>query len=300
MSVNRSGSLLTSSAAAQSPGFPSAIDCEIVVLPIELLLSLQKSHFHLLGKTIKVRKEPGIGYNVISNGQVRVNGQQYNLVNYMHSKVTVNSHKEYKDLKKTILSKLMVFFTIVKVTEGSSQDTVYAVIVNTRHPRMRQEIESSMKDVKASEVGTKYAFQFTLQKAIQSFFSLKDACITPDLGLEFTCEYKCDSSDVFHECTTKTKELNGKIFDLSSVTEDGQSKVMKLLDQMSEDFAETETGPAEVSSFQADFSGDKVVHSTQQFAKRSSVKETSSSQWPAVNEKSYLLQFTQHLPKYIE
>ncbi|XP_072899949.1 mesenteric estrogen-dependent adipogenesis protein-like [Hemitrygon akajei] len=298
MSVNCSGSLLTSSAAAQLPDLPSAVDCEIVVLPIDLLLSLQKSHFHLLGNTIKVRKEPGIGYNVISNGQVRVDGQQCNLVNYIHSNVTLNSHKEYKDLKKIILSKLMVFFTIVKVTEGSSQDIVYAVIVNTRHPRMRQEIESSMKDVKASEVGTKYAFQFTLQKAIQSFFSLKGAHITHDLGLEFTCEYKCDSSDVFHGCTTK--ELNGKIFDLSSVTEDGKSKVKKLLEQMSEAIAETEIGPGQVSSFQTDFSGDKVFHSTQQFAKHSSGKETSSSQWPAVNEKSYLLQFTQHLPKYIE
>ncbi|XP_051882371.1 mesenteric estrogen-dependent adipogenesis protein-like [Pristis pectinata] len=299
MSVDCPGSSVTS-----SPVSPSAINCEIAILPVELLLSLQKSQFHLVGTTIEVRKEPGIGYNVIADGQVRVDGQQYNLVNCIHSKVTLTTHKEHKDFQKMILSKLMVFFTTVKATESSSKDLVYAVIVNTRHPRMRQEIENSMKDIKASEVGTKCVLQFTLQKAVQSYFSLKDVHITHNLGLEFTCEYKCSSSDVFHGCTTKTKELNGKILDLSCKTEDEKSKVKKLLDKMSEPIVEIKIGsvqsPGMVSSFQAGTLEDKVFSSTQPYAKHSSVKETSSSQLPAVNEKSYLLQFTQHLPKYIE
>ncbi|XP_067842082.1 mesenteric estrogen-dependent adipogenesis protein-like isoform X2 [Heptranchias perlo] len=241
---------------------PSAINCEIAVLPLELLLSLQRSHFLLVGKTIQVSKEPGAGYNVISNGQVKVDGQECNLVNCIQRKITLTSHKEYRNLQETILSKPMVLFTSVKLTEGSTKDTVYAIIVNTRHPRLRQEIEDSMKDVTASEVGASYVLQ--------------------------------------------TKELNGKILDLSCITEDEKCKVKKLLDNMSASNVQIESisqqSPGAVSSFHTGSSEDEVFSSSQvqPYAKRTSVKETSSSQLPVVNEKSYLLQFTQHLPKYIE
>ncbi|XP_067842081.1 mesenteric estrogen-dependent adipogenesis protein-like isoform X1 [Heptranchias perlo] len=287
---------------------PSAINCEIAVLPLELLLSLQRSHFLLVGKTIQVSKEPGAGYNVISNGQVKVDGQECNLVNCIQRKITLTSHKEYRNLQETILSKPMVLFTSVKLTEGSTKDTVYAIIVNTRHPRLRQEIEDSMKDVTASEVGASYVLQFTLQKTVQSYFSLKEGYKMHGLDLDFTCEFKCDSFDVFHWLgrITKTKELNGKILDLSCITEDEKCKVKKLLDNMSASNVQIESisqqSPGAVSSFHTGSSEDEVFSSSQvqPYAKRTSVKETSSSQLPVVNEKSYLLQFTQHLPKYIE
>ncbi|XP_069747675.1 testis-expressed protein 26 isoform X3 [Narcine bancroftii] len=293
MSVACPWSSVTDSSATR----PSAV--QIAVLPIEWLLILQKSQFHLAGKTIEVRNEAGAGYNVISNGQVRMDGQQYNLVNCIQSKVTLTSQKEYKDFQKLLLSKLMVFFATVKVTEGSTK--VYAVIVNTRHPRMRQEIEDNMKDVTALEMGAKYVLQLTLQKSVQSYFSLKDLSVIHDRSLVFTCEYK--SSDDFHGCTTKTKELNGNILDLSYVTEDEKCEVKKLLDKMSESI-QANIGSAQssgvVSSYEAGSSEDKVCCSTQPCAKRSSGKQESSLQLPAVNEKSYLLQFTQHLPRYIE
>uniref|UniRef100_UPI00398EB9E9 mesenteric estrogen-dependent adipogenesis protein-like n=1 Tax=Pristiophorus japonicus TaxID=55135 RepID=UPI00398EB9E9 len=290
------------------PVSPSATDCEIAVLPLELLLNLQRSQFHLVGKNIQVSKEPGAGYNVISNGQVKVNGQQCNLTNCIQRKITLTSHKEYRNLQETILSKPMILFTSGKLTEGSTKDTVYAVIVNTRHPRIRQEIEDSMKDVTASEVGANYVLQFTLQKTIQSYFSLKEGYKMHSLGLDFTCELKCDSFDVFHWLgrIAKTKELNGKIVDLSCTTEDEKCKVKKLLDKLSEPSIQidsvSEPSPGAVSSFQTGSSKDEVFNSpqAQPCAKRTSVKEMSSSQLPAVNEKSYLLQFTQHLPKYIE
>ncbi|XP_078401485.1 mesenteric estrogen-dependent adipogenesis protein-like isoform X3 [Cetorhinus maximus] len=244
------------------PVCPSAMNCEIAVLPLELLLSLQRSQFPVVGNSIQISKEPGAGYNVISNGQVNVDGQQCNLVNSIQRKITLSSHKEYRNFQETILSKPMVLFTNVKLTEGSKNEMVYAIIVNTRHPRMRQEIEDSMKDVTASEMETNYVLQ--------------------------------------------TKELNGKILDLSCITEDEKCKVKNLLDEMSEPNVRmdsvSEQSSGAVSSLYAGSSEKEVFSSSraQPNAKRTPIKETSSTQLPVVNEKSHLLQFTQNLPKYIE
>ncbi|XP_078401483.1 mesenteric estrogen-dependent adipogenesis protein-like isoform X1 [Cetorhinus maximus] len=290
------------------PVCPSAMNCEIAVLPLELLLSLQRSQFPVVGNSIQISKEPGAGYNVISNGQVNVDGQQCNLVNSIQRKITLSSHKEYRNFQETILSKPMVLFTNVKLTEGSKNEMVYAIIVNTRHPRMRQEIEDSMKDVTASEMETNYVLQFTLQKTVQSHFNMKEGYKIHGLGLDFTCEFKCDSFDVFHrfERTSKTKELNGKILDLSCITEDEKCKVKNLLDEMSEPNVRmdsvSEQSSGAVSSLYAGSSEKEVFSSSraQPNAKRTPIKETSSTQLPVVNEKSHLLQFTQNLPKYIE
>ncbi|XP_067888931.1 mesenteric estrogen-dependent adipogenesis protein-like [Heterodontus francisci] len=308
MSADCPGSPVTNPHTPLSSVSPSAMSCEMAVLPLELLLSLQRSQFHMVGKTIQVSKEPGTGYNVICNGQVKVDGQQCDLVNCIQRKVTLTSHKEIRNLQETILSKPMILFTSVKLTEVSKKDVVYAVIVNTRHPRMRQQIEDSMKEVTASEIGANYVLQFTLQKTVQSYFSMKEGYKVHGLGLDFTCEFKCDSFDVFHWLgrISKSKELNGKILDLSCITEDEKCKVKKLLDKMSEPNVQTdivsEQSPGAVSSLCAGASDNEVFSPSQAqlCAKRTSVKETSSSQLPVVNEKSYLLQFTQNLPKYIE
>ncbi|XP_078259169.1 mesenteric estrogen-dependent adipogenesis protein-like [Rhinoraja longicauda] len=297
MSVDRAASSSTGSEAPRAPATDP--DPEMALLPIELLLSLHKSHFCLTGRTLEIRGGAGSGYNVISDGPVGVDGRMCNVVNCIQSTVTLTSRKEYKDFQTMILSKLMVFFTSVEVTEGSTK--FYAVIVNTHHPRMRQEIEDSLKNVTASEVSGKYVLQFSLQNAVRSCFSLRDV---QERGLVFTCVYLCDPSNVSHVCTTKTKELNGRMLNLSPVTEDEKCKVKKLLDKMSEPTVQMTTGPVQspavVSSYQAGSLEDKVSSSTQPDAKRLSVKDRSSSQLTTVNEKSHLLQFTQHLPKYIE
>ncbi|XP_078078342.1 mesenteric estrogen-dependent adipogenesis protein-like [Mustelus asterias] len=293
---------------ARPPVPPSALSCELAVLPLELLLSLQRPHFLVQGKSIQISQAAGAGYNVISNGQVQVDGQQCSLLNCIPRKVTLTSQKEYKSLQETLLSKPMVLFTSVKLTEDSKKDMIYAVIVNTRHPRMRQEIEDSMNNVTASEMGTNYVLQFTLQKAVELFFSLNEGYKIHGLDLDFTCELKCDSFDVFHrlERTSKTKELNGKILDLSCTTEDEKCKVKSLLDKMSDPNVQigsvSEQNPGAVSSICAGSSGKEVLSSSraQPCVKRTPIKEMPSTQLPAVNEKSYLLQFTQNLPKYIE
>ncbi|XP_041054562.1 mesenteric estrogen-dependent adipogenesis protein-like isoform X3 [Carcharodon carcharias] len=262
MSTDCPDSSVTDPHTPLPPVCPSATNCEIALLPLELLLSLQRSQFPVVGNSIQISKEPGAGYNVISNGQVNVDGQQCNLVNSIQRKITLTSHKEYRNFQETILSKPMVLFTNVKLTEGSKNEMVYAIIVNTRHPRMRQEIEDSMKDVTASEMETNYVLQ--------------------------------------------TKELNGKILDLSCITEDEKCKVKNLLDKMSEPNVRmdsvSEQSSGAVSSLCAGSSEKEVFSSSraQPYAKRTPIKETSSTQLPVVNEKSYLLQFTQNLPKYIE
>lgn len=297
MSVDRAAFSSMGSEAPQAPATDP--DPEMALLPIELLLSLHRSHFCLTGRTLEIRGGAGSVYNVISDGPVGVDGRMCNVVNCIQSTVTLTSRKEYNDFQKTILSKLMVFFTSVEVTEGSTK--VYAAIVNTHHPKMRQEIEDSLKNVTASEASGKYVLQFSLQNAVRSCCSLKDV---QERGLVFTCVYLSDPSNVSRECTTKTKELNGKMLNLSPVTEDEKCKVKKLLDKMSGPIVQMNTGsvqsPDEVSSYQAGCLEGKVSSSTQPYAKSLSIKDGSSSQLTAVNEKSYLLQFTQHLPKYIE
>ncbi|GCC26584.1 mesenteric estrogen-dependent adipogenesis protein-like [Chiloscyllium punctatum] len=277
------------------------MNCEIAVLPLELLLSLQRSHFHAVGNNIQVIQRPGAGYNVISNGHVKAE-REWNLINCLQRKITFTSRKEYRNFQEAILSKPMVFFTSIKPTEGSTKETAYAIIVNTCHPKMRQEIQDSMNDVTASEIETNYILQFTMQKPVQSFFSVKEGYKMHGLDLDFTCELKCDS----FECTSKIKELDGKILDLSCVTEDEKYKVKSFLDKMSEPNVQintvSEQSPGAVSSLCAGSSEKEVLSSSrgQLYAKRTSVKEKSSAQFPAVNEKSYLLQFTQNLPRYIE
>ncbi|XP_038674712.1 mesenteric estrogen-dependent adipogenesis protein-like isoform X1 [Scyliorhinus canicula] len=288
------------------PASPSATSCELALLPLELLLSLQRAQFLVVENNIEIRKGPGAGYNVISNGQVKVDGQQCNLLNCIPRKITLASLKEYRSLQETILSKPMVLFTSVKLTEGCKKDMIYAVIVNTRHPRMRKEIEDSMNKVTAPGTGTTYVLQFTLQKTVQSFFSLKEGYKIHGLGLDFTCELKYDSFDVSHLSTSKTKELNGKIMDLSCITEDEKCKVKFFLDKLGEPNIQigsvSEQDLGAVSSLCVGSSGKEVFSSTctPPDAKRTPVKKMSSTQLPAVNEKSYLLQFTQNLPKYIE
>ncbi|XP_038674713.1 mesenteric estrogen-dependent adipogenesis protein-like isoform X2 [Scyliorhinus canicula] len=244
------------------PASPSATSCELALLPLELLLSLQRAQFLVVENNIEIRKGPGAGYNVISNGQVKVDGQQCNLLNCIPRKITLASLKEYRSLQETILSKPMVLFTSVKLTEGCKKDMIYAVIVNTRHPRMRKEIEDSMNKVTAPGTGTTYVLQ--------------------------------------------TKELNGKIMDLSCITEDEKCKVKFFLDKLGEPNIQigsvSEQDLGAVSSLCVGSSGKEVFSSTctPPDAKRTPVKKMSSTQLPAVNEKSYLLQFTQNLPKYIE
>ncbi|XP_048388039.1 mesenteric estrogen-dependent adipogenesis protein-like [Stegostoma tigrinum] len=290
-------------AVRDSPNFlpGTSMCCEIAVLPLELLLSLQRSHFHVVGNNIQIVQRPGAGYNVISNGQVKAE-RQWNLTECIQRKVTVTSLKKYRNLQETILSKPMVFLTSIKPPEVSKKEMAYAIIVNTHHSKMRQEIQDSMNDVTASEIEANYILQITVQKAVQSFFSMKEGYKMDGLGLDFTCELKCDSFD----CTSKIKELDGKVLDLSCLTEDEKCKVKNLLDNMSEPNIQintaSEQSPGEVPSLCAGSSEKEVFSSSQgqSYAKRTSVKEKSSTQYPAVNEKSYLLQFTQNLPRYIE
>ncbi|XP_007889480.1 mesenteric estrogen-dependent adipogenesis protein [Callorhinchus milii] len=204
----------------------TAIDCEIMVLPMELLLSLQRSHFILKGKNIQISQETGAGYNVISNGQISLEGQRFNLANCIQRKITLNSLKEHRSFQETILSKPMVFFTNVMVAGDST--IVFAVIVNIRHPRMQFEIGDSMNDAISTAVGASYILQFNLKTALQSYFSLNGGYKTDGLGLDFTCEFKRDSSsDDFYWLgrSTKIKELNGKIVNLSCTTEDEKCQV---------------------------------------------------------------------------
>ncbi|XP_048453876.1 uncharacterized protein LOC109934433 [Rhincodon typus] len=269
----------------------TSMSCEIAVLPLELLLSLQRSHFHVVGNNIQIVQRPGAGYNVISNGQVKAE-RQWNLTECI----------QRKDKLALELSRMFTRLTMARHGVISAWHDGLLAAWPGGILAAWCGLSIDFQPHNDSQSGSLESLKFTVQKTVQSFFSMKEGYKMDGLGLDFTCELKHDS----FECTSKIKELDGKILDLSCLTEDEKCKVKNLLDNMSEPNIQintaSEQSPGAVSSLCAGSSEKEAFSSSrgQSYAKRTSVKEKSSTQYPAVNEKSYLLQFTQNLPRYIE
>ncbi|XP_033002336.1 mesenteric estrogen-dependent adipogenesis protein [Lacerta agilis] len=216
-------------------------NCEMAVLPLQQLALLQPESFQLSGGALTVRTPPsrrlGGGFTVISDGSVHVDGQYHcKLTDYFKRYVELNTHYDYKNYRETILGRPLVFFFNVRTKYNSSKEKTYALLVNTRHPKMRRQIENGMNNIISSVIGESYKLQFDFQDVVKNFFP-PGAHLVNKESLSFSYEFKCDALfDFFYwfGISKRTVMVNGKVLNLSSTSPQKKEMITKFLDKMSE------------------------------------------------------------------
>ncbi|KYO26385.1 mesenteric estrogen-dependent adipogenesis protein isoform X2 [Alligator mississippiensis] len=244
-------------AAAGAPGRPSLSSissgelrslrtcaCELAVLPLEQLLRLQPGAFQLRGDRPAVlsprRPRPGAGYTLLGDGDLMLDGRRpCRLAHYCRRDVALTSHCDYKDYRDTILSRPLVFFTNVKIKPDSPNEKTYAFLVNTRHPKIRRQIEHGMDNIISSVFGESYKLRFDFQEVVKSFFPPGSHLVNGD-ALSFSFEFKSDALfDFFYwfGISKSTVAVNGKILNLSSTNPEKKEIITMFLEKMSEPHA---------------------------------------------------------------
>ncbi|XP_012882783.1 PREDICTED: mesenteric estrogen-dependent adipogenesis protein [Dipodomys ordii] len=214
-------------------------DCELAVLPLTQLLHLQPGAFQLRGDQLVV-PGPGDtgaahgGFNVFGDGLVSLDGQLYRLSSYIKRYVELTNYCDYKDYRETILSKPMLFF--INVKKDTSKERTYAFLVNTRHPKIRRQLEQGMDMVISSVIGESYRLQFDFQEVVVNFFPPGTEVIHGE-NLSFAYEFKADALfDFFYwfGLSNSTVKVNGKVLNLSSTRPEKKETIKLFLEKMSE------------------------------------------------------------------
>ncbi|XP_038618064.1 mesenteric estrogen-dependent adipogenesis protein [Tachyglossus aculeatus] len=215
-------------------------DCELALLPLSQLLLLQAQAFQLRGDLLLLLPaphRPSGGFNVFGHGFVRLDGRLYRLSNYIKRFMELSSHRDYKDYRETLLSRPMLFFTDVRTGTGPScQEKTYALLVNTRHPKIRRQIEHGMDQVISSVFGESYSLRFDFQKVVKSFFPPGSEVVNGE-DLSFAYEFKSDALfDFFYwfGLSKSTVEVTGKVLNLSSTSPAKKETIKLFLEKMSE------------------------------------------------------------------
>ncbi|XP_048351024.1 mesenteric estrogen-dependent adipogenesis protein [Sphaerodactylus townsendi] len=216
-------------------------NCELAVVPLRQLLLLQPDSFQLKGDTVAVlnppSRRPRGGFTVISDGSLVVDGQRLcRLTGYFKRHVVLNTHYDYKNYRETILGRPLVFFINVRTKYHSSKEKTYALLVNTRHPKMRRQIENGMNDIISSVFGESYKLKFDFQDAVKKFFPSGTHLVNGE-NLSFSYEFKSDALfDFFYwfGISKNTISMKGKVLNLSSTNPEKKEMIMKFLDKMSE------------------------------------------------------------------
>ncbi|XP_062983064.1 mesenteric estrogen-dependent adipogenesis protein [Elgaria multicarinata webbii] len=216
-------------------------NCEMAVLPLRQLLLLQPDLFQLQGDTVAVlsppSSQPGGGFTLISDGSLHVDGQQHcRVTGYFKRHVELNTHYDYKNYREAILGRPLVFFINVRTKYNSSREKTYAFVVNTRHPKMRRQIEKSMNNIISSVIGESYKLRFDFQDVVKRFFP-PGAHLVNEESLSFSYEFKSDALfDFFYwfGISKNTVSVNGKVLNLSSSNPEKKEMITKFLDKMSE------------------------------------------------------------------
>ncbi|XP_066225390.1 mesenteric estrogen-dependent adipogenesis protein [Saccopteryx leptura] len=241
-------------AACAPPGRPSltsissgelrslwTCDCELAVLRVAQLLRLLPGALQLRGDQLTV---PGLeeqadahgGFNIFGDGLVRLDGQLCRLGRYIKRYVELTNYCDYKDYRETILSKPMLFFVSVQTRKDTSKERTYAFLVNTRHPKIRRQIEQGMDMVISSVIGESYRLQFDFQEAVKNFFPLGTELVNGE-NLSFAYEFKADALfDFFYwfGLSNSTVKVNGKVLNLSSTSPEKKETIKLFLEKMSE------------------------------------------------------------------
>ncbi|XP_045326161.1 mesenteric estrogen-dependent adipogenesis protein [Leopardus geoffroyi] len=222
-------------------------DCELALLPLAQLLRLQPGAFQLRGDQLVVPGPGGPaaaaaaaatrgGFNVFGDGRVRLDGQPYRLSSYIKRYVELTNYCDYKDYRETILSKPMLFFVNVQTKKDTSKERTYAFLVNTRHPKIRRQIEHGMDMVISSVIGESYRLQFDFQEAVQNFFPPGNKVVNGE-HLSFAYEFKADALfDFFYwfGLSNSTVKVEGKVLNLSSTSPEKKETIKLFLEKMSE------------------------------------------------------------------
>ncbi|XP_053312350.1 mesenteric estrogen-dependent adipogenesis protein [Spea bombifrons] len=211
----------------------STANCEMALLPLKLLLELQSPYLTMEDDTLTSINHNG-GYNIISDESVHINGRPCRISNYIERNVTLKSHYDYKDYRETILAKPMLFITNAKKINSDAVNT-FAFIVNTRHPKMKAQIEGAMNDVISSVMGENYQLQFDFQNVVRDHL-LKERFELPDKSLSFLYTFKADVFiDLFYllGLSKKTCNVNGIVLNLNCTTPAKKEKVKRFLSNMS-------------------------------------------------------------------
>ncbi|XP_015281081.1 PREDICTED: mesenteric estrogen-dependent adipogenesis protein [Gekko japonicus] len=216
-------------------------NCELALLPLRQLLLLQPNSFQLQGDTVAVlnpsSRRPGGGFTVISDGSLYVDGQRLcRLSGYFKRHVELNTHYDYKNYRETILGRPLVFFVNIRTKYNSSKEKTYALLVNTRHPKMRRQIENGMNNIISSVFGESYKLKFDFQDAVKKFFPSGTHLVNGE-NLSFSYEFKSDALfDFFYwfGISKNTISVKGKVLNLSSTNTEKKEMITRFLDKMSE------------------------------------------------------------------
>ncbi|XP_008055030.2 mesenteric estrogen-dependent adipogenesis protein [Carlito syrichta] len=150
--------------------------------------------------------------------------------------VELTNYCDYKDYRETILSKPMLFFINVQTKKDTSKERTYAFLVNTRHPKIRRQIEQGMDMVISSVIGESYRLQFDFQEAVKNFFPPGNEVVNAE-NLSFAYEFKADALfDFFYwfGLSNSTVKVSGKVLNLSSTSPEKKETIKLFLEKMSE------------------------------------------------------------------
>ncbi|KAM6179027.1 mesenteric estrogen-dependent adipogenesis protein [Rhynchocyon petersi] len=217
-------------------------DCELAVLPVAQLLRLQPGALQLRGDQLAVLGQAESaargGYNVFGDGLVRLDGQLCRLSSYIKRYVELTNYCDYRNYREMILSKPMLFFINVRTTKDTSKEKTYAFLVNTRHPKIRRQIEHGMDAVISSVIGESYRLQFDFQEAVRSFFPAGSKVVDVE-NVSFAYEFKADALfDFFYwfGLSNSRVSVTGKVLNLSSSSPEKKETIKLFLEKMSEPF----------------------------------------------------------------
>ncbi|KAM8977801.1 mesenteric estrogen-dependent adipogenesis protein [Pelodytes ibericus] len=208
-------------------------NCEIACLPLNLLLELQSQYLKMEDDTLTSIHNNGGGYNLISDESIHIDGRQCKITNYIQRKVVLKSHYDYKDYRETILAKPMLFITNAKKTNSDTVKT-FAFIVNTRHPKMKAQVEGGMNDVISSVMGENYQLQFEFQNVFRDYL-LKNRFELIEDNVSFLYAFKVDVLlDIFHllGLSKKTCRVSGTVLSLYCTAASKKEKVKIFLSKM--------------------------------------------------------------------
>ncbi|XP_063807824.1 mesenteric estrogen-dependent adipogenesis protein [Pseudophryne corroboree] len=230
MSVN-SGSVSSEILAAVTTA-----NCEIAVLPLALLLELQPQYLSLESGTMTCASHRG-GYNLFSDGSAQIDGRRCRIGNYLQRKVTLQSHADYKDYRETLFAKPMLFITNAKkVNCPFTSAKTFALIVNTRHPKVKSRVEDGMNNAISSVWGENYSLQISFQNTFRNYLLRQNFEVTEE-NLSFSYTFKLDVLlDISYllGLSKKKSEMNGAILNLSCSKKEKKEKVKMFLSKMTD------------------------------------------------------------------
>ncbi|XP_060231890.1 LOW QUALITY PROTEIN: mesenteric estrogen-dependent adipogenesis protein [Meriones unguiculatus] len=226
-------------------------DCELGLLPARQLMELLPSSLRLEGDRLVVpaggedggasssSSSSSGGFNVFADDLVRLDGRLRRLSGHLRRYVELTTYSEYRDYRETLLSKPLLFFVNLRTRKEACGERTYAFLANTRHPRIRRQLERGLDGVISSVIGESYRLQFDFRDALRA--SLPPGCWPPadgEGGPAFGFGFEAGALlDVLHWLGLSRAEVavTGSVLNLGSSGDgDKRDTVRRFLERMSE------------------------------------------------------------------